>query len=311
MYVCLVLSVVRGLFCAVLLLLQVVAAYKARGFEVRSVHPEYGFLKVAQPAAVTAGVQHGGRAAPMANMAPWAMQQLSLLSPGDNSAGPINPRGAEAAARASADPEMVYPTWTSAGVSVAAMPMASSPSIASTIAALSEVPGVDNVEVNIQAHLMRKKKFTRSLQETVAASAICPVSKPKNGPDTDTGKYSESPPYGVRMVQADHPEMIEVSKEFAHKVIFCVIDTGLDRKNGEFGTTGELNSTAAVTMGRLSAFIFFQGCTLPWNTLQQCMHVPTIAYHSRTRLQKNRVLQQSSDACQVVLHSATTYLSSP
>lgn len=213
-----------------------VAAYKARGFEIRNVHPEYGFLKVAQPLAVTSGMgQHiGGRAAPMANVAPWAVKQMRGLSPGDTAAGPIYPRGGAAAVAAS--PEMVAPTWTSAAeVQIAAMPMASSPSIASTIAALSEVPGVDNVEVNVHAHLMmRKKSFSRMLKQAANIAAICPVTKPKNGPDTDTGKYSEGAPYGVSMVQADHPEMIEVSKEFAEKVIFCVIDTGLDRKNIEF-----------------------------------------------------------------------------
>lgn len=207
-------------------------------------HPEYGFIKVAQPMAVTAGMQQGGRAAPMANIPPWAMKQMRSLSPGDNTAGPIYPRGPEAAAAESADPELVAPTWTSAEVSVAAIPMAATPSIASTIAALAEVPGVENVEVNVAAHLMRKKKpfqsaAARTLQEAVNVAAMCPVSKPKNGPDTDTGKYSESPPYGVRMVQADHPEMVMVSKDYAHKVIFCVIDTGLDRKNGEFSTSRE------------------------------------------------------------------------
>lgn len=228
---------------------QVVQQYQARGYEIRSTHPEYGFIKVAQPMAVTSDMQQGGRAAPMAtNIPPWAVKQLRALSPGDNTAGPIYPHGAEAAARAavnpSADPEHVAPTWSSSSeVAVAAMPMAAStPSVAATIAALSEVPGVENVEVNVHAHLMRKKKFSsaaRSLQEAVNVAAMCPVIKPKNGPDTDTGKYSESPPYGVHMVQADHPEMVEVSKEFAHKVIFCVIDTGLDRKNGEFSTSRE------------------------------------------------------------------------
>lgn len=228
------------------------AAYRARGFEIRSVHPEYNFMKVAQPMVATASMQQGGdRAAPMANIPPWAVQQMRVLSPGDNPAGPIYPDGPDAAATAafnpSADPELVAPTWSRGspssavgGLAVAAAltPMASTPSIASTIAVLSEVPGVDNVEVNVQAHLMRKKRsFMRMLQQ---ANGICPAAKPKNGPDSDTGKYTESAPYGVKMVQADHPEMIEVSKEFAHKVIFCVIDTGLDRRNTEFSTSREL-----------------------------------------------------------------------
>jgi copper chaperone CopZ len=200
---------------------------------------------------------------------PWATKQLRALSPGDTASGPIYPHGAEAAARASvnpsADPELVSPTWSSAEVSVAAMPMASTPSIATTIAVLSEVPGVESVEVNVQAHLMRKKKFSsaaRTLQEVVNIAAMCPVVKPKNGPDTDTGKYSESPPYGVRMVQADHPEMVMVSKEYAHKVIFCVIDTGLDRKNGEFSTSREYLSWVGLYPAHSCCCVVCSACQL-------------------------------------------------
>jgi hypothetical protein len=156
---------------------------------------------------------------------------------------------------------------------------ASTPSIAATIAALSEVPGVENVEVNVVAHLMRKKKHmtsARTLQEEVNMAAICPATKPKNGPDTDTGKYSESPPYGVRMVQADHPEMVMVSKEFAHKVIFCVIDTGLDRKNGEFSTSRKCYAVDECGPMHLhSAARALSGTHLAWqyHTLHQtCMH---------------------------------------
>jgi hypothetical protein len=69
-------------------------------------------------------------------------------------------------------------------------------------------------------------------------AAICPAGKPKNGPDSDTGRSGESAPYGVHMVQADTPEMIEVSKSFASKVVYCVIDTGLDKRNVEFSTSG-------------------------------------------------------------------------
>jgi hypothetical protein len=36
------------------------------------------------------------------------------------------------------------------------------------------------------------------------------------------------------MVQAVDPAMIEVSKTFKSKVLFCVIDTGLDITNFEF-----------------------------------------------------------------------------
>jgi hypothetical protein len=226
---------------------QVIASYKARGFEIQTVNTDHGFLKVAQPSAMTAATAPaaaGGRAAP-AWLPPYAVAQAHALSPGDSPEGPIYPKGPEAAARAAAalspaaaEPEGVWPTWGYASVAAASV-MAASPSIAATIAALSEVPGVDNVEVNQQAHLMRSTSYTRSLQQAMAAAGVCSAIKPKNGPDTDTGKFGESAPYGVRMVQADAPEMVEISRRFASKAIFCVIDTGLDRRNMEFAHSSE------------------------------------------------------------------------
>lgn len=41
-------------------------------------------------------------------------------------------------------------------------------------------------------------------------------------------------PTGIKMVQAIEPAMIEVSKAFKSKVLYCVIDTGLDITNPEF-----------------------------------------------------------------------------
>jgi copper chaperone CopZ len=229
---------------------QVVAAYQARGFQIQSINTNHGFLKVSHPTALPAAAvasvsppaAAGGRAAP-AWLPPHAWSQARALSPGDGPEGPIYPRGAEAAARAAAalspagEPEAVAATWGGAPTTMQVSTMAASPTIAAAIAALSEVPGVDTVEVNVQAHLMRSKHYARTLQQAMAAaggSGVCAGAKPKNGPDTDTGKFGEAAPYGVTMVQADAPEMVEVSKAHAGKVIFCVLDTGLDRSNVEF-----------------------------------------------------------------------------
>jgi hypothetical protein len=52
-------------------------------------------------------------------------------------------------------------------------------------------------------------------------------------------------PAGIKMVQAIDPAMIEVSKAFKSKVLFCVIDTGLDSTNFEFSGGGKLAAAAA------------------------------------------------------------------
>jgi hypothetical protein len=41
-------------------------------------------------------------------------------------------------------------------------------------------------------------------------------------------------PYNVKALQADRPVITDISKRFKSKVLFCVIDTGLDRSNPEF-----------------------------------------------------------------------------
>jgi hypothetical protein len=47
--------------------------------------------------------------------------------------------------------------------------------------------------------------------------------------------------------------MIEVSKAFKSKVLFCVIDTGLDSTNFEFSGGGKLAAAAAAATATESA----------------------------------------------------------
>ena len=70
---------------------------------------------------------------------------------------------------------------------------------------------------------------------------MCSESDGKLGPDADLGRRGEGIPYGVKLVQADDPAMVEVAKKFRSKVLFCVIDTGLDRSNKEFNNASELS----------------------------------------------------------------------
>ncbi|KAF6253799.1 peptidase S8/S53 domain-containing protein [Scenedesmus sp. NREL 46B-D3] len=69
---------------------------------------------------------------------------------------------------------------------------------------------------------------------STAEEAVCAESDGKLGPDSDLGQRSEGIPYGIKLVQADDPAMVHLSRKYRSKVLFCVIDTGLDRTNQEF-----------------------------------------------------------------------------
>jgi hypothetical protein len=75
---------------------------------------------------------------------------------------------------------------------------------------------------------------------STAEEAVCSESDGKLGPDADLGRRTEGVPYGIKLVQADHPDMVELSRKHRSKVLFCVIDTGLDRTNKEFNNASKL-----------------------------------------------------------------------
>jgi hypothetical protein len=67
-------------------------------------------------------------------------------------------------------------------------------------------------------------------------SQSCTGTPPATDIDLQLGRDSEGTPYGVRMVQGDDAEVIEVSRLYKHRVMWCVVDTGLDGKNQEIPT---------------------------------------------------------------------------
>jgi hypothetical protein len=74
---------------------------------------------------------------------------------------------------------------------------------------------------------------------STAEEALCTESDGKLGPDADLGRRAEGIPYGIKLVQADDPAMVELSRKYRSKVLFCVIDTGLDHTNMEFNNASE------------------------------------------------------------------------
>lgn len=127
-------------------------------------------------------------------------------------------------------------------------------------AQLQGLAGVSSVEINRQVFLptpIKPQLLTGAGDSTTAAATntqsqqgsssisgfiglpdgtladTCPLVS-ADDPDIDTGRYSEGAPYGIQMVQADSNEAQQLSRRFQDKVLYCVIDTGLDINNREF-----------------------------------------------------------------------------
>lgn len=100
---------------------------------------------------------------------------------------------------------------------------------------LKGLGGVEGVSEGGVRHLFPQPVISDTYSnDSSAADGVCSDADGKLGPDGDLGRTTEGVPYGIKMVQADDPGMIEISKKFNSKVLFCVIDTGLDRTNTEF-----------------------------------------------------------------------------
>jgi hypothetical protein len=61
--------------------------------------------------------------------------------------------------------------------------------------------------------------------------------------DYAVGVKEEGRSYGMKMMQADGAQLQEVADKHKSKVLFCVMDTGIDTTNQEFAGVGELSKT--------------------------------------------------------------------
>ncbi|KAF6262151.1 peptidase S8/S53 domain-containing protein [Scenedesmus sp. NREL 46B-D3] len=112
------------------------------------------------------------------------------------------------------------------------------------------IPGAI-VEEDVPVYLLNRK----IKQAEPAQSQAC-----SPGPDGAIGRTVEEVPYGIKMVQAVDPAMIQVSKSFKSKVLFCVIDTGLDNTNFEFS-----ENTFGCMPKSLRADGTITSCKFPWS----------------------------------------------
>lgn len=121
-----------------------------------------------------------------------------------------------------------------------AVAAASDPTIASAYAAL---PAGVEIEVDPQAYLLGRRLPSRSLLQDEIADVVPAADTCSALPDSSlVGRFQEDAPYGIKMVQGTDDTVIQISKDFRKKVMYCVIDTGLDRTHWEFNK-GEQNGT--------------------------------------------------------------------
>ncbi|KAF6262152.1 peptidase S8/S53 domain-containing protein [Scenedesmus sp. NREL 46B-D3] len=235
---------------------KVAARYELKGFLIKRRNYKHRFLVVAtradaespplrvsppEPGQATATYPGTG------SRSPAQQPQDSSLSPGGEEPW-LAPVGTAAASAQSVGPVPLAPLFTrenwgqpgGSAVSIAA---------ASDAQTLQFIGGSDivNVQLNPQAYLVgmrplpaaQRRRMLRQQQRQLQAASVrpagsCPLSSALPDKDAQFGNVSEVVPYGVDMVEAVQPEMIEISKRFRSKVLYCVIDSGLDTSNAEF-----------------------------------------------------------------------------
>ncbi|KAF8057098.1 rpsL [Scenedesmus sp. PABB004] len=92
------------------------------------------------------------------------------------------------------------------------------------------------------------------------AGGACGAGDPAN-PDAGLGLGGvEGTPYGISLVQADHPEMAAIARAHRDKVLWCVIDTGLDIQNVEFDRERTSGCVGPGTAGNVTTRGSFKYC---------------------------------------------------
>lgn len=163
-----------------------------------------------------------------------APASASSTEPAGRAAPCSDPLGCTTGEEASFPGPSAYETADDVGT--AATP---DPTVAAALAAL---PAGVEIEEDAQVYMMGRRleaPHTRSLLQDLAAEASAAAGSSNSScsalPDSGmTGRLEEDAPYGIKMVQATDPTMIQVSQDFKSKVMFCIIDTGADRTHWEF-----------------------------------------------------------------------------
>lgn len=231
---------------------QVADVIRQRGYYVKHIDTRFKFVSFSTTPlptvgeVVTAGLNTADEQ-PAAAAAPCALT-------GDTSANTPLYASSSDAARCAAGIQPTFPGPRAAQQAVVAA--AADPAELTIQSLTMAIPGAI-VEEDVPVYLLNRK-----MQQAGAAAAAEPAqsSSCSPGPDGAIGKTVEEVPYGIKMVQAIEPAMIEVSKAFKSKVLYCVIDTGLDITNPEFSenTFGCVPKSLRVDGSNTS-------CKFPWS----------------------------------------------
>lgn len=126
-------------------------------------------------------------------------------------------------------------------------------------ARLSDMAGISAVQHNPQVRLFGRSGISNHRHQTTRdgrnrrrlnTASSCPddtferYAAVFDYPDLVIGRSSEQAPYGISMVQANFSVMEDISSTYKNKVLFCVIDDGMDPSNPEF-SAGGCNSCSA------------------------------------------------------------------
>jgi hypothetical protein len=122
---------------------------------------------------------------------------------------------------------------------------------AAQAAALQSAAGIETATVDAPVKLIRPVVadgtdapglLSPSLQPSAAAAAAGTAQQCKwpdaVNSDSVVGLKEEGRSYGMKQIQADAPEIQEIADKFKSKVLYCVMDTGLDTSNQEFEGVG-------------------------------------------------------------------------
>jgi len=98
---------------------------------------------------------------------------------------------------------------------------------------LSSIAGVQDVVLDQVAGVVPPLELVTPASAVETSNGSCPYTFNPANPDWLLGRDREGVPYGIKLVQADDNEFIQLSKGVKDKVLYCVIDSGMDMNNIE------------------------------------------------------------------------------
>jgi hypothetical protein len=145
--------------------------------------------------------------------------------------------------------------------------------VASTLVSLRSEPSIAKVERNA---ILRIPKPVETMTtdngqgggEVLSAAKegapaqqndTCTSEDPFN-PDANLGRTSEGTPWGIKAVQANDPVVQQLALKFREKVMYCVLDSGLDISNQEFNPNSKLHLLLRLSLCANACCLYVQ----PW-----------------------------------------------